>query len=216
MGWVTAVSASQGENVYGGYQTYTIRVLTPAFAEGGTKVRVTCVAGTNFHKKVAKMYIGPKGSGVVDFSSATQLTFDSGSASKDIAVSTSAVTDEINFTSSGGTQYVVAFYDDAGSTTWARGATTLSGWDARQLLADDAATTGAVSGSYGDAGVDNALISLIEVFQETADQVIYNPHPQRAPILAQFEAIGKSFLGWRPKPAWRPRRSGLLIPEWSF
>lgn len=44
----------------------------------------------------------------------------------------------------------------------------------------------------------------------------YQPWTQRAPILAQFAALGRSFTGWRAQHGWGARPSGLLVPQWSF
>jgi len=45
---------------------------------------------------------------------------------------------------------------------------------------------------------------------QTVSNPPYQPWAQLGPLLAQFEAIGRSFSGWRK------RRSGLLTPGWSM
>lgn len=158
--WQSIFSAPGASNSDGwnGY-TYRIRLTDAALTNiSGSQVRLTLEAGSTEGLTVTKTYIGLESGGNFQFASPVQMLF-AGSASTTISAGQQKTTDAAVLAVDGVSTLVASIYTNGGSGS---DMYRVSAWSGAQYkLADEAATTGALSGYTGITGQPIVSIEVL-------------------------------------------------------
>jgi hypothetical protein len=143
----TSFTADADSSGWNGW-TARERVLASSLTDiSATQLRVSVKASPTGQLKIAKMYIGLKGTGTYDFASTpTQILF-SGSGSILIPTGTVQASDAFTFAYDGTSDLVISMYHDAAAGY--AGATDTSRSTLWQKAGDDAATLAPAGGGTG-------------------------------------------------------------------